>query len=107
MNGNDQLDNLAKTLMRLMEEKARKVVSLDVILTGEGVRTCVRSDETPARGMFIEIFGEPAYREIIGILKDTADRVGEAIQGTGKVKDTVAVDADAVRAQAREEAEKA
>lgn len=107
MNGNDQLDNLVKNLAQLMKENMSMVTALDVSVTDNGIIVGVRGDRTPARGMFIEIFGEPAYREIIGILKDTADRVGEAIQGTGKVKDTVAVDADAVRAQAREEAEKA
>lgn len=107
MNGNDQLDNLVKNLAQLMKENMSMVTALDVSVTDNGIIVGVRGDRTPARGTFIEIFGEPAYREVVEILKDASDRIGEVIQRTGAATSSIVVDADAVRTQAQEEAEKA
>ena len=101
------MDNLVKNLAKLMKENMSVVTALDVSVTDEGIVIGVRGDRTPARGMFIEIFGEPAYREVVEILKDASDRVADVIRRTGAATSSIEVDADAVRAQAREEAEKA
>lgn len=84
------------------KKERSKVVSLDVFFTDHGLTVGVKGGFVPAHMGFIRAFGEPAYLEIVEILKDAGYRISEALKRTGQVEAAITVDADAARAQAKE-----